>query len=220
MSDEEEVRVVHVDDLPTLRMGSGSLFRPVRRKLALTGVSAHAYTGIEVGDEVIEPHDELSPSAGGHEELYVVMTGRAAFLVADEEIDAPAGTMLRVDIGQLREAKAAEPATTVLVVGGEPGAALPPSPFEYWYAAEPDYVAGNYERGIEILTEGLHDHPLSSGLNYQLACYNALAGRSDEAIRHLKVALAGDDDRIAGWAAGDGDLDAIRDREDFPNLDA
>ena len=220
MSDDEEVRVVHVDDLPELKMSSGSLFRPVRRKLALTGVSAHAYTGIEIGDEVIEPHDELSPNAGGHEELYVVMTGRAAFIVADEEIDAPAGTMLRVDVGQQREAIATEAATTVLVVGGEPGAALPPSPFEYWYVAEPDYLEGNYERGIEILGEGLHDHPLNSGLNYQLACYNALAARGDDAIRHLKVALAGDDDRIADWAAGDEDFDSIRDRDDFPNLDA
>ncbi len=220
MSEEEEARVVHVDDLPELKMGSGSLFRPVRRKLALTGVSAHAYTGIEAGDEVIEPHDELSPNAGGHEELYVVMTGHATFVVAGEEIDAPAGTMLRVDVGQQREARAAEAGTTVLVVGGEPGSALPPSPFEYWYAAEPEYLAGDYERGIEILSEGLHDHPLSSGLNYQLACYNALAGRGDEAIRRLRVALAGDDDRIAGWAGEDEDFDSIRNREDFPNLDA
>ena len=219
-TDDDEVHVVHVDDLPELKMSSGSLFRPVRRKLALTGVSAHAYTGIEVGDEVIEPHDELSPNAGGHEELYIVMTGRATFELADEEIDAPVGTMIRADVKQHRAAKAAEPNTTVLVVGAVPGAALPASPFEYWYASEPAYLEGDYERGIEILSEGLDAHPTNGGINYQLACYHALAGHPEKAVKHLKIALQSDDHRIAGWAAEDEDFGSIRDREDFPNLDA
>ncbi len=209
-------RVAHLDQLPSLRHGSGAVWRPIRRTLGLTGFGAHAYSGEEVGDEVTEPHDELSPNAGGHEELYVVMAGRARFVVEGEEIDAPRGTMLRVDVGEKREAHAAESGTTVLVVGGEPGSALPPSPFEYWYAAEPAYAAGEYERGIEILSEGLADHPESPGLNYQLACYNALAGRGDEAIARLQIALGGADDRIEGWAAEDEDLDSIRGRDDFP----
>ena len=108
----------------------------------------------------------------------------------------------------------------MLVVGAKPGAALPASPFEYWYASEPEYLAGNYERGIEILSEGLEVHPTNGGINYQLACYHALAGHGDEAVKHLKVALESDDPRIGGWASDDEDLDSIRDREDFPSLRA
>ena len=163
-------------------MSSATVFRPVRRALELTGVSAHAYTGPNAGDEVIEPHDELSPNAGGHEELYVVMTAKHVHL-GDEEIDAPTGTMIRADVKQHRAAIAAEPNTTVLVVGAKPGAALPASPFEYWYASKPEYLAGNYERGIEILS-GPRGHPTNGGINYQLACYHALAGHGDEAVKH------------------------------------
>lgn len=211
-------RVIHLDELPRLEQSAGAVWRPIRRALELTGVAVNAYTGVEVGDEVIELHDERSPNAGGHEELYFVATGRATFEVDGEETDAPAGTLIAVDVGVEREAYAAEPETTVLVLGGKPGAAFPPAPFEYWYAAEPSYVEGDYEGGIIVLSEGLEHHPRSPGLNYQLACYNALAGRGEEAVEHLLVALDGDDERIARWAAEDEDLDSVRGRDDFPDL--
>ncbi|MDQ3103036.1 MAG: hypothetical protein M3Q53_04265 [Actinomycetota bacterium] len=214
----DSARVIHLDELPRLEQTDGAVWRPIRRALELTGVAVNAYTGVQVGDEVIELHDELSPNAGGHEELYFVAAGRATFDVDGVETDAPAGTLIAVDVGVQREAYAAEPDTTVLVLGGTPGSAFPPAPFEYWYAAEPSYVSGDYEGGIIVLSEGLEHHPRSPGLNYQLACYNALAGRGDEAVEHLLVALDGPDDRIAGWAADDEDLDSIRGRDDFPNL--
>lgn len=211
-------RVARVDELPRLKQASGALWRPIRKTLELTGVSANAYTGAAVGDEVIEPHDELGPSAAGHEELYLVIAGRATFAIDGEEVDAPAGTMVAIEAGSQRRATAAEPETTVVVVGGEPGSAFPPAPFEYWYAAEPHYLAGEYEHGLEVLFEGLEHHPWSPGLNYQLACYLALAGRGDDAVKHLSVALEGPDDRVARWAAEDKDLDSLRDRDDFPDL--
>ena len=210
------VRAIHIDDLPEMEQGEGTLWRPIRRTLELTGVSANAYTGVEVGDEVIEHHDELSPSAGAHEELYLVTSGRATFMVDGAEVDAPVGTLIAIDVGQVREATAAEPNTTVLVFGGKPGTAYPPAPFEYWYAAQPSYLEGDFEGGIVILSEGLDHHPDSPGLRYQLACYNALAGRGDDAIEHLKVAIGGPDPRVKDWAAEDEDLDSIREREDWP----
>ena len=181
-------------------------------------MAINAYTGAEPGDDVIEPHDERSENASGHEELYLVVSGRATFVVDGEEADAPAGTLIAVDVGEMREATAAEAGTTILVFGGEPGSAFPPPAFEYWEAAAPSYLEGDYEGGIVILSEGLEHHPRSPGLNYQLACYNALAGRGDEAVEHLRIALDGADDRIASWAAEDEDLDSIRERDDFPRL--
>ena len=76
----------------------------------------------------------------------------------------PAGTLLGVDVdvGVGRSAVASAPETTMLVAGGHRDAAMPPSPFEYGYAAQPSYEAGDYERAIAIAGEGLA-HLLSTG---------------------------------------------------------
>ena len=52
----------------------------------------NAYTAEKAGDVVVEEHDEKGDGgAGGHEELYVVVSGRARFTLAGESVDAPAG---------------------------------------------------------------------------------------------------------------------------------
>lgn len=208
------MRVSHLDAIERID-NDGLIWRPVRRQLGVTGFGINGCTGAGVGDLVIEPHDETSPNAGGHEELYVVVTGHARFTVDGETIDAPTGTFVLVSPGEHRTAVAAEPETTVLVIGGKPGAALPSSPFEYWYAAQPHYVAGDYDRAIAIAAEGLSDHSENGGLRYQLACYCALGGRGDEAVEHLACAFRADP-RTRDWASDDTDLDSIRDRPDFP----
>ena len=200
--------VAHIDALERARLAEAGWWRPVRRTLGLTAVGANAYTADVAGAPLIEPYDELSPGAGGHEELYVVLTGAATFTVADETIEAPAGTLLRVGVGVPRSAVASAAATTVLVVGGRPQAAMPPSPFEYWYAAQPAYDAGDYERAIAIASEGLAHYAEHGGLNYQLACFHALAGDTDEAARHLRIAFEADP-RTRAWAEDDHDLDGV-----------
>ena len=146
-------KVVHLDELP--RVANGGLWRPVRRELGVTGFGVNAYTAEAAGDELIEPHDETSPGSGRHEELYLVLEGSARFRVGDEEVDAPTGTFLFVPPGVHREATAASAPATVVVVGGRPGDALPVSPFEYWYAAEPAYQAGDFEEAVRIASEGI-----------------------------------------------------------------
>ena len=189
---------------------AGLIWRPIRRTLGVTAFGINGYTAEHVGEDLIEAHDETSPGAGGHEELYLVASGSARFAIGDEELDAVAGTMLLVPVGVRREAVATEPDTTILVIGGRPGAALPVSPFEYWYAAQGAVNAGDYGRAIAIASEGLEDWPTHGGLNYQLACYNALAGNRDDALRHLRVAFA-NDPRTREWAAEDDDLITVRD---------
>jgi hypothetical protein len=200
--------MTHLDRLDRARLESAGDWRPVRRALGVTSVGVNAYTAAAAGDPLIEPHDERSPGAGGHEELYVVLTGAADFVVGEETLAAPAGTLLRIDVGEPRSATAAADDTTVLVVGGRPGAALPPSPFEYWYAAQPAYDAGDYERALEIASEGLEHHPRHGSLNYQLACYEALAGRPEAAAGRLEIAFAADP-RTRAWAAEDPDLAGV-----------
>jgi tetratricopeptide (TPR) repeat protein len=117
--------------------------------------------------------------------------------------------MLLIRVGTPRSAVAAEADTSVLVVGGRPGAALPVSPFEHYYAAQPAYDAGDYDRAAATAAEGLRDHPGHPLIHYQLACYRALAGRLDEAREHLDIAFAGDE-RTRKWAVDDEDLAALR----------
>jgi hypothetical protein len=200
--------VTHLEDLDHVALGDAGAWRPIRRALGLTAVGAAAYTAAAPGDLVIERHDELTAGAGGHEELYVVLTGEATATVGDETIAAPAGTLLRIDVGTVREAVAAAADTTVLVVGGRPGAAMPPSPFEYWYAAQPAYDAGDYAGAIEIVSAGLEHYPGHGTIHYQLACYEALAGDREAATRHLAIAFA-QDPRTRAWAADDADLAGV-----------
>jgi hypothetical protein len=134
-----------------------------------------------------------------------VLTGHAAFKVGDEEVDAPSGTLVLVPPGTHREATAVEADTTVLVIGAAPGAAGPITPFEYWYAAAPAYDAGDYDTAYAIAAEGLEDHPRHGSLNYNLACYAALAGKPDVAGRHLGIALE-EEPRAREWSKTDEDL--------------
>jgi tetratricopeptide (TPR) repeat protein len=103
----------------------------------------------------------------------------------------------------------------VVVVGGPADAPIPTSPFEYWFAAEPAYRAGDYDRAAEIASEGLAEWPTHGTLHYQLACYHALAGRRDQALAHLATAVE-NEPRASEWAVADSDFDPIRDAPGFP----
>src|SRR3954469_10940469 len=129
-------RVAHLDELERIAV-AGTIYRPVRRALGVTAFGVNAYTAERAGGELIEPHDETSAGAARHEELYVVVTGHATFTVGGEEGDAPAGALVLVPVGERRVAKALAEDPTVLVIGAEPGAAGPVTPFEHWYAAQP-----------------------------------------------------------------------------------
>lgn len=138
------------------------------------------------------------------------MTHTLRHAVVGQQVDAPQGSLLLVEPGTARGAIAAADATTVLVVGGAPGASLPASPYEYWYAAEPAYQAQDYARAVQIASEGLGDWPEHPHPHYQLACFEALAGRRDRALEHLAIAYAGNPE-TREWAAEDEDLVDVRD---------
>ena len=159
---------------------------PLRRELGVTGFGINAYVGREVGGETVEPHDETSPGSGKHEEVYLVLSGHALFLVGEQEVDAPEGTFdscLRVSVARRRPWSIPQPSWCW---ASRPGAALPVSSFEYWYVAEGPYQRGEYEEAYELASEGLKDYPEHPHLNYQLACYSALAGETDRAIEHCE----------------------------------
>jgi hypothetical protein len=199
------MRSVSLRDLPAIDVAGVRLHR-VRHALGLTAFGSNAYSA-DTGERLIEPHDEIGDGgAGGHEELYVVISGRATFTVAGEEIDAPAGTLVLAQPDEHREATATEDGTWALVIGGPVGAAGPVSAWEFTFgaAAETDPV-----RRYEIAAEGLEVWPEHAGLHYNLGCYAALAGNEEQALEHLRIAYAAKPE-TREWAAKDADFDGIR----------
>ena len=127
---------VHVDAVPPgpdRGAGVGEL-KPIRRHLGITAFGANARVARDAGQVLVMPHDERAGGpfgTEGHEELYVVLRGRATFTVNGQDLDAPAGTLVFIrDPAALRHAVAAEPDTAVLAVGGPPGAPFRVAPWE------------------------------------------------------------------------------------------
>jgi hypothetical protein len=108
---------------------------PVRHRLGVSAFGINAWSAKEVGDRIIEEHDEQNDDpAQSHEELYLVIDGHATFTVGGEEIDAPRGTFVFVkDPSLVRTAFGKEAGTTILSIGAAPGATFDVSPWERKY---------------------------------------------------------------------------------------
>ena len=190
-------------------------WRPVRHHFGIMSFGVNAWTGRNAGDRIINEHDEAE--ADGHEELYLVQSGRARFELDGERVEAAAGTFVFVRPGVKRTAFAEEPETTIIAVGGMPGEAYEPDGWEIWAQINPLYEAGDYgeaaDRGLELAEA----HPEYPGLLYNVACCESLAGRRADAIEHLRLAIERSD-RSRALAAGDSDFDSIRDDPAFKEL--
>lgn len=217
MHEQGPARVARVSKADAISV-AGGLYQPLRRELGVRAFGINAYFASSAGDQLIEPHDETGTGSGGQAELYLVLAGRATFVVGGTEIDAPAGTLVFVPaVATRREARALEDDTAAVVIGAPADRELPISPFEFWFVAEGPYNEGDYQRAIKIVSEGLDQWPEHPTMLYQLSCYHALAGESEQAIACLGRAAAGSAD-VAAWARGDSDLDSIRDDPRFREL--
>ncbi len=123
----------HVDDIPNVpyEWAPQTEWKPVRRFFEIGSFGTNVFRAPKAGDVLTEDHTEDPDSGTKHEELYLVVTGRATFKVDGEEFDAPAGTFVYVpDPTSTRGAIANEAGTTLLAVGGEPGAVFTPSEWD------------------------------------------------------------------------------------------
>jgi tetratricopeptide (TPR) repeat protein len=210
-------RTLRISELEPISVVDETLrWHPLRHALGVTAFGVNAYTAPAAGQDVVEEHTEASGPAGGHQELYVVLTGSARFTIDGEELDAPAGTCVFLpDPHSRRHAVAVEDGTTVLAVGGEPGKPFEVSAWEWNFRARTHMDRGEWERAAEIISDGLAAHPGKGSLLYNLACCEAQLRRLEDASAHLAQALA-DDPRVREWGAADAELDPLRERADFP----
>jgi tetratricopeptide (TPR) repeat protein len=210
----EGARVIRIDEVETLPVLDGQLqWHPLRYTLGIRAFGMNAYTAPKAGDLVVEEHTEESL---GHEEVYIVLAGRATFALNGEEFDAPAGTVVHLaDPKVKRVAHAVEDGTRVLAVGGPPDAAFEPSPWEPAFRAEALARASDPEGAVAIVRDALDEHPDNPSMLYNAACFEALAGHHDDAIEHLKRALELRP-AVREWAQTDTDLDPLRGHPEFP----
>ena len=198
-------QVVHLSDLETIPVGKRGLeWHPVRSRLGIEAFGINGYTTADVGGEVVEEHTE---ETNGHEEVYVVVKGRAIFTVDDETFDAPAVTIVHLpDPAARRAAVAAEPDTAVLAIGGKRGEAFRPSAWEVYFRAS----ALPPVEAVAFMEQARDRYGENASFHYNLACYRARAGDGEGALRDLRRAIELDP-RCSGWAESDEDFDPIRD---------
>jgi hypothetical protein len=188
---------------------------PIRRRLGITAFGVNAWSAADPADELIPEHEE---STIGHEELYFVVDGHATFTIGDEQVDAPAGTLVFVrDPAVRRGARAREGGATILTVGAKPGEAFQISPWEVNAEIFPLFDRGEFaevKRRLEPLVEA---NPQAAGPLYNLACAEALLGETDAALGHLARAV----EIVPGFAEdarGDDDFASVRDDPRFAEL--
>jgi tetratricopeptide (TPR) repeat protein len=209
---EKTYDIARIDELESYAVDDeGLTWRPIRRHFDIRAFGVNAYTAEKAGDRVVEEHREQ----GGHEELYVVVSGRATFTLEGEEHDAPAGTLVHCRPGTLRTAVATEPGTTVMGIGAKPGEVFEPSAWEQVFVAFGHFRKGDVDRARAELEDAVSNNPAAWQGYYNFACLEALVGEKEAALGHLERAAELAPDIVPEAAAQDGDFESLREEERF-----
>jgi tetratricopeptide (TPR) repeat protein len=212
----DRFQVMRLDEIDGYAEEGRPRWHMIRSVLGIESFGINAWRATEAGQQIIGEHDELGSGAGGHEELYFVLSGRATFTVEGEPVDAPAGSLVFVkDPAMRRGAVAEEAATEILVIGGRPGAAFSVSSWERSAEALRYWTTGDWDGAIDILDGQLAEDPTNANVLYNLACAESRSGRSRDAIDHLTRAVELVP-RFAELAQTDSDFDPIRGDDRFP----
>ncbi|MGA2469098.1 MAG: hypothetical protein ABSG64_00220 [Solirubrobacteraceae bacterium] len=154
-------RSIHLDELEAVPWrGSDLIWRPVRSALGTSVVGMAAYTAQRAGQPLIEEHRE-DEDGRGHEEVYFVLSGAAAFMLDGERLDAVAGTFVLVAPQVRRSAVATEAGSAILALGGP--STFEPSPSEWIERARP-HIRTDPALASELIDELRATQPDSPGV--------------------------------------------------------
>ena len=107
-----------------------------------------------------------------------------------------------------RAAIAVEAGTTVLAIGGVAGAHRP-SAWEWYFEAERYRASGDHPAALALLADARDRFPDDAGVCTPPRAGRRSRGETDAAITRINAAIALEP-KVAKWAEGDADLDAIR----------
>jgi tetratricopeptide (TPR) repeat protein len=207
------MNTAHVDELDRIEMPDGFVWLPVRRRFGIEGFGVNAYSSREAGAQIVEEHSESDLE---HEEIYLVLRGRARFAIEGDEHELGPGELVFVRDPVLRRgAVALDADTIVLALGGKPGVPHEVSAWEAMFLAVPAMREERWDEAIRIHEEALVEKPDHPALLYNLACMEARGGRPEDALAHLRQAVELEP-KWTAHAAKDADFESIRDDPAFP----
>jgi quercetin dioxygenase-like cupin family protein len=121
--------LLHLADVPVTAIPDGR-WQPLNGPLGIRTFGISAVVA-DPGEELDIEHDEAD---SGHQEVYVVVAGRAGFRLGDREVEAGPGDVVAVpDPAERRSFWALEPETRIVCLGAGPGAE---EPFGAWIARQ------------------------------------------------------------------------------------
>jgi quercetin dioxygenase-like cupin family protein len=207
--------VARLDEMGEIDDGR-CVVRPVRHHFGITTFGVNAMTARADGDQLIKEHEETEPESS--EELYIVLSGHARFEIGGDIQDAPEGTFIHVPAGIKRSAAAEKAGTTVLVIGAGPaGKPYEPSGWELFAPLFSLFDSGDYGEGADRAQAIIADDPPYGAVYYNTACFESRAGRTDDALAHLRraVELA---PSLSELARDDEDFAALREHAAFAEI--
>jgi hypothetical protein len=90
---------------------------PLQHFFGMTAFGVNVYVAQAAGGELLGDHDE---AGSNQEELYLVTSGEAAFVIDGERFEVPAVSVVAVPEPSVRRvATASAPGTTIVAIGGE-----------------------------------------------------------------------------------------------------
>jgi hypothetical protein len=112
-------QVAALDEIPPVKPDWPATWKSVRHHFGITAFGVNAVTKDE-GNLLVPEHDEL---ASGQQELYFVHAGEVKATLDGEEVHVAAGSAVHCEPGAKRKFESAASPTTLIVIGGAPGAA-------------------------------------------------------------------------------------------------
>ena len=152
-------------------------------RLGVRAFGVNAYTARAAGDLVVEEHDERGTGSGHQRGALRRRRGARALHDRRREVDAPAGACVFLPDPAVtarrsrssrppRSSRSARRSASRIACRRGGASSAPPA----------HATAGDWERAAAVTAEGLPDHADNAALLYNLACFEARAGRLDDAM--------------------------------------